>query len=47
MWAQGHRDELGRVIVFDASDTSIPDFYRTAVGSTGSSSARTQPIPTT
>jgi CRISPR-associated endonuclease/helicase Cas3 len=31
---EGHRDELGRVIVFDASDTSLPDFYRTAVGST-------------
>lgn len=31
---EGRRDELGRVIVFDASDTPIPRFYRTAVGST-------------
>ncbi|MGH3913694.1 MAG: CRISPR-associated helicase Cas3' [Pseudonocardiaceae bacterium] len=31
---EGHRDELGRVVVFDASDTPIPTFYRTAVGST-------------
>ncbi|MGH3800012.1 MAG: CRISPR-associated helicase Cas3' [Pseudonocardiaceae bacterium] len=31
---EGHRDELGRVIVFDASDTPVPKFYRTAVGST-------------
>jgi CRISPR-associated endonuclease/helicase Cas3 len=31
---EGHRDELGRVVVFDASDAPIPRFYRTAVGST-------------
>ncbi len=31
---EGHRDELGRVVVFDAADTPVPRFYRTAVGST-------------
>ncbi|MGH3811529.1 MAG: CRISPR-associated helicase Cas3' [Pseudonocardiaceae bacterium] len=31
---EGHRDEPGRVVVFDASDTPVPRFYRTAVGST-------------
>ncbi|MGH3937120.1 MAG: CRISPR-associated helicase Cas3' [Pseudonocardiaceae bacterium] len=31
---EGHRDALGRVVVFDASDAPIPKFYRTAVGST-------------
>ncbi len=31
---EGHRDEPGHVVVFDASDAPIPKFYRTAVGST-------------
>ena len=31
---EGHRDEPGQVVVFDASDTPVPKFYRTAVGST-------------
>jgi CRISPR-associated endonuclease/helicase Cas3 len=30
---EGHRYELGRVIVFDASDAPVPTFYRTAVES--------------
>lgn len=31
---EGHRDELGRVVVFDASDAPVPRFYRIGVGST-------------
>ncbi|MGH3796751.1 MAG: CRISPR-associated helicase Cas3' [Pseudonocardiaceae bacterium] len=31
---EGHRDEPGRVVVFDASDTSMPTFYCTGVGAT-------------
>ncbi|MGH3897411.1 MAG: CRISPR-associated helicase Cas3' [Pseudonocardiaceae bacterium] len=31
---EGHRDVPGHVVVFDASDTPLPTFYRTAVGST-------------
>jgi CRISPR-associated endonuclease/helicase Cas3 len=31
---EGHRPELGRVVVFDASDAPVPKFYRAAVGPT-------------
>lgn len=31
---EGHRDDLGRVVVFDASDAPIPRFYRVGVSST-------------
>jgi CRISPR-associated endonuclease/helicase Cas3 len=31
---EGHRDELGRVVVFDAADAPVPRFYGVAVGST-------------
>jgi CRISPR-associated endonuclease/helicase Cas3 len=30
---EGHRAELGRVVVFDACDAPVPKFYRAAVGS--------------